>query len=665
MIGLGIGVAWTFGKINRFVSNMILAFRMRVAADGGVFEAPGCLAAQLEELRKDQLLSSTSLVVTPSAYKAGILYDIVPNTALGDLNVVRATSATRVDANGLVEIPRTNLALRSEEFDISPWSTLGTITITPNATNSPSGNLTADLILGADSLSSVNQIISGTTGVVYTNSFYIKNNNSTQSRLTIRNTITAVDCNINWSGSILSSITNLTGTTTFQDAGNGWYRIISTYTAIEVPQRPRIIPTQTTNQSVYVWGAQLEQGVSATEYIPTVASIRTKFAGITQDGGSASNIPRLDYTNGSCPSILVEPQRTNNFTFSEQFDDASWTKTNATITANSTVSPSGNLTADTITNDIGTTGSILKQITVANNSDTYNSSFFVKKQSGFLVFQFRYLNGVTPVGCAIHFDKLTGAFLNVSASFGFTGTPVNIKVESYGDYFRFSYSLANNSTGNTILRIEIQPHRGTSLGNLSQTNGNAIMWGAQLELGANATSYIPTTSATVTRNADIISKTGISSLIGQTEGTLYWEGISQFPTDILGTNRSTANGIYITKGNDNLFRVFIYNSSNLITLNDTIIRNSNTKIAISYKSGNTSLFVNGVKVDTSLNSLTFNSSLDAIRLNDDYLIGKNSNFTKSVLVYKTQLTDAQLELLTGDSFYTYDEMAIALNYNIQ
>jgi hypothetical protein len=150
----------------------------------------------------------------------------------------------------------------------------------------------------------------------------------------------------------------------------------------------------------------------------------------------------------------------------------------------------------------------------------------------------------------------------------------------------------------------------------------------------------------VTRNQDIVNKTGISSLIGQTEGVIYWEGIATMQTDILGTNRSTVNGIYITKGSGNLFRVSIYNSSNTTTLADTIIRNSNTKIAVSYKSGNTSLFVNGVKVATSSDSLTFNASIDAIRLNDNYLVGINSYFTKSVLVYKTALTDTQCIALT-------------------
>jgi hypothetical protein len=290
------------------------------------------------------LFDEASLIVTPNAFKASKLYSIKPTDGSGDLSVVRATTATRVNSAGLIEtvsanVPRldytnstcpsilvepqrTNLVLRSEEFNVSPWGTLGTTTITPNATNSPSGNLTADLILGADSTSSVNQIIAGTIGVVYTNSFYIKNNNSTQSRLMIRNTITAVECNINWSGSILSSITNLTGTTTFQSVDNGWYRIISTYTSLELPQRPRILPTSTTNQSVYIWGAQLEAGANATSYIPTVASAVTRNADVISKTGISSLINSVEgcfyveassfINGGSFRLISISDGTTNN-----------------------------------------------------------------------------------------------------------------------------------------------------------------------------------------------------------------------------------------------------------------------------------------------------------------------------------------------------------------
>jgi hypothetical protein len=606
------------------------------------------------------LFDSASLVVTPNGQKAGKLYSIKPTDGSGDLSVVRATSATRVDANGLVEIPRTNLVLQSQTFDNASWSKTAA-TITANASTAPDGTLTADKFI--PNTSATNHAIGSNNFALGTNTISVYAKMDGYRYLVILSAtanasfdlMNGVVANNSGGGFVSYSITNV---------GNGWYRCILTVNTTSISSM--FISGGSSSASAFfngagdgtsgilIWGAQVEAGNVATEYIPTIASIRTKFAGITQDGGSASNIPRLDYTNGSCPSILVEPQRTNLFSFSEQFDDASWSKTNATITANSTVSPSGNLTADTITNNIGTTGSILKQITVANNSDTYNSSFFVKKQSGFLVFQFRYLNGVTPVGCAIHFDKLTGAFLNVSASFGFTGTPVNIKVESYGDYFRFSYSLANNSTLNTVLRIEIQPHRGTSLGNLSQTNGNAIMWGAQLEVGSYATSYIPTVAASVTRNADVISKTGISSLIGQTEGTILLDYIPKSNYPLAEQNLLT---LYNSSNADNNnIQIFIANSGNIavyILSSGTLQSNLNTgvssltshKIAISYANNDVAVYIDGVQVgtDTSITVPTLNS----IILNN-YAYGNymSASAFKNVTLWKERLTNDQLAQLT-------------------
>jgi hypothetical protein len=60
----------------------------------------------------------------------------------------------------------------------------------------------------------------------------------------------------------------------------------------------------------------------------------------------ASNVPRLDYLGSSCPRLLLEPQRTNLYNYSEQLNQ--WTATNATVTANYAVSPDGYTNADRV-----------------------------------------------------------------------------------------------------------------------------------------------------------------------------------------------------------------------------------------------------------------------------------------------------------------------------
>ena len=217
------------------------------------------------------------------------------NATITNISVKESTknNLARVDYDGtasslLVEPQRTNEVTYSSDF--SNWSALGTITVTTNDTTSPSGGLTADKVLGLDSASAINQIVNGTSGIEYTNSCYIKNLDATSSSLLIRNGITAVSSLLNWSGSVLSSITNNTGTTTFTDEGNGWYRLISTYTSLEATQRPRIYPAiGTANTSVYLWGAQLEEGSYATSYIPTDGSTVTR----VQDQYSKTGISNL------------------------------------------------------------------------------------------------------------------------------------------------------------------------------------------------------------------------------------------------------------------------------------------------------------------------------------------------------------------------------------
>jgi hypothetical protein len=148
------------------------------------------------------LLEQASLIVTPNAFKAGKLYSIKG----ADLDVVRATSATRVNAEGLIEsvannVPRldytngscpswsvepqrTNLLLRSEEFDNASWSK-SNVTITANQTNSPDGNLNADLAVFDNTVleKRVQVLMSLANSTTYTFSCFFKNNNFLSSEI--------------------------------------------------------------------------------------------------------------------------------------------------------------------------------------------------------------------------------------------------------------------------------------------------------------------------------------------------------------------------------------------------------------------------------------------------------------------------------------------------
>jgi len=203
------------------------------------------------------------------------------------------------------------------------------------------------------------------------------------------------------------------------------------------------------------------------------------------------------------------------------------------------------------------------------------------------------------------------------------------------------------------------------------------LWGAQIEAGSNATSYIPTVATTSTRNADVISKTGISDLIGQTEGTLYAEvdltsGVRDTSTgngiiEVATGSTSRINSVTILKGTGANALLFGLRTSNANTLLPSIGNyiNGINKIAVAYKSGDIAVYVNGISVYTSAISFTFSGALDALNLGNYGNSAILNDRIKSGIVWKERLTDEQCVLLTGDTYNSYSEMATNLNYILQ
>jgi hypothetical protein len=342
-----------------------------------------------------------------------------------------------------------------------------------------------------------------------------------------------------------------------------------------------------------VTGYQLEFGTTATEYFPTTTRL---------------NIPRIDYTNGTCPSLLVEPQRTNLILYSEQFDNADWSKLNATITANTTTSPSGVSNADTLVITSG--GYLLKLLTSfsAVSGQSITASIFVKNQTtNFLGF-----GGATIAGTDVY------------------------SIENYGNgWYRHKVTRTFTVTVVGLIQYIIFDKVGTH-----------FIWGAQLEAGAYGTSYIPTIASSVTRNADVISKTGISSLIGQTEGTIFID----FNVNNL-TSQTADPVIFSTSGTNyirlSVARVISYFESNTVSIvsASNVIINGRNKIAVNYKNNDFSLYVNGVLVGSNNSGAVVAKSNFAL----NYLptsIFDPSLFYNSIQLYKTKLTNAESIAIT-------------------
>ena len=225
-----------------------------------------------------------------------------------------------------------------------------------------------------------------------------------------------------------------------------------------------------------------------------------------------ANEPRFDYTNGSCPSILVEPQRTNLLTYSEYFSNASWNKILSTVNLNAIISPSNELNANEIVST--STANTFFQISSSNISRTstqYSQFFYFKNNnlSSTDTIQFAALISNATNECRVRLNPETMEFVSQTVN---------------GDFSNFSYSVVSfpDNWFQVIINFTISTTPTVFLSRVTAivTTGiikSFFLWGAQLEAGANATSYIPTVASTVTRNADVISKTGLSGINTITE----------------------------------------------------------------------------------------------------------------------------------------------------
>ena len=564
--------------------------------------------------------TDASLIITPNAKKAGKLYSIKPTSGTGDLDVVRATSATRVNEQGLIEIPRTNLLLRSEEFDNASWVKSG-LTVTANSFISPSGILNADTITPTITDASLRQSFLPTVATTYTLSIWLRSAEGSNFSTTLRCFRTSPFTNVD---NVVINVTNV------------WQRFTFTFTSLDSTSHTISIgggSTLSTGENLYAWGAQLEEGVTATEYIPTTSVIRTRFAGITQDGGSASNIPRLDYTNGSCPSILVEPQRTNLLLRSDEFNVSPWgTLGTVTITPNSTIAPDGNNTADLILGN--NASSSISQIYSGSIGVVYTSSFFIKNNNS-TQSQLLIRNASTVVDATLNW---TGSVLS-----SITNTTGITTFQSYNNGW---YRIMSTYTSiESAQRPRILP---TLL-----TNQSVYIWGAQLEAGSNATSYIPTVASTVTRNADVISKSGISNLINSNSGCLYINfsaltngGLIRTISLSDGTNNNQV-AIEIHSTSNTIFGFFNVSGIQFFNSVNNVNQTNYNKILIRWTTSSFSLFINSVKVfenttypnvATNLfNTLKFSRADNARQLEGNL---------KEILIFPSALTEQQCIDLT-------------------
>ena len=399
----------------------------------------------------------------------------------------------------------------------------------------------------------------------------------------------------------------------------------------------------------------------AGDFTVTRNTTATRFTSAGLIESVASGIPRLDYyTSGGtagCPALLVEPAATNGILNSAD------TRTNwvcwsgFTSGAIDVIGVSGtNLTVAVSGSNIGAGTGVGNLSRSSNNvalasGSTYTISFLLKKTGSHTVGgYYASITGAAAGDLGGGFD-VSGSFSSGSI-YNSAGTTNRIRrVEQWGtDVFRCSETFTMSASG-TLTTFRVGPV--TSVTNASNPAvGTQIGFAApQIELGSVPTSFIPTAAASGSRSADVISVSGaVSGSIGQTEGVLYIECESNNgEDDVFNINRSVANAITVYKNANNSYLGRIYHSSTSIFFTSASGVTGTVKIAIAYKSGDSTMYLNGSRVGTlNTTAITFGAALNYLGVDKSsaYFSGIKPSRIRAVALYNTRLTDAELATLT-------------------
>jgi hypothetical protein len=354
--------------------------------------------------------------------------------------------------------------------------------------------------------------------------------------------------------------------------------------------------------------------------------MRRNSAGLWEE--VANNVPRLQYpVGGGCPSWLFEPQATNLFNASQVDDNINWISVGSSKVFNSIQSPRSGFLATKLVEDTANSEHIMLALNTGGSNATHTVSFYAKTNGR----NISVLNNGGGTSLICNFDLTAGT----GSGSGF----VSITNEGNGWWFCVCQYNPSISTYNIQLRLL----DGTTASYLGDGVSGAYVWGTQFELGSVATSPIITSGSAVTRLDDVANKTGISSLIGQTEGTLY--------IDLIGTyDRQTTSktAVALTGGAANVRLDFYAGSFNLIALGIDVgaafTSGQQYKVALVYANTSLKWFINGALY----NSYTVTpSTFSAISLGSIASVNQPNTTIKDCILYTTALTDSEaIELTT-------------------
>ena len=376
-----------------------------------------------------------------------------------------------------------------------------------------------------------------------------------------------------------------------------------------------------------------------------------------------ANEPRVDYLNDSNGALLLEPQRANKLPYSLDYDnDTFFDKINSTITKESGIAPDGSNSA----------------YKLKDTDDTSNTSHYFKQTNGYKAFidydaiksASVFIKAGTKKQVQVRLSNAAGTFSYVMGNFDLetetilTGASFNAEnvaydLQNYGNgWYRCIVigSWTESNVSHSRIEVFTADTSLASLPNIHNYQGNGsgtlFVWGEMIEEGSYATSLINTNGSAVTRLADVCNNGGNEQVINSTEGVLYAEiNIPENIADNInisindGTNDEYVKFLYLAS--TNTFRAQIQGSGNQVGVNTTsLVLGSYSKLAVSYKSGEFKLYINGSQIGSTLTGHTLPTGLDTLSFDRGDGAAPFQGNVKDVRVYDTALTDQELINLT-------------------
>lgn len=379
----------------------------------------------------------------------------------------------------------------------------------------------------------------------------------------------------------------------------------------------------------------------------TRASIATRINARGLIETVAAGVPRIDFdpVTLACKGLLIEESRTNLFTYSEQFDNAAWVKSAASVSANAALAPDGTTTADKLVDTATNSDHSIRQQVSSTSGTAHTLTTYARAgeltQGGLEIFT------GTSVYKAL-FNLSTGAFI---ASTGSGSSSI-----SQADVGRHRAAVTATSTSATVNGFIYAAKMATTTYTGDGTSG-VYGWGAQLEVGDFPTSYIPTTTASATRAADAASITGsnFSNWYRKDEGAfvVFARRDSLSAGRLITLSDGTANNqirINLAVSSTSLradLEVVTGGVSQVSTTTTPVFAvGSFVAIAFAYKANDFAISVNGSAVVTDSSGTV--PTVDRMHIGTDHAGANHHNGTVArIAYYPKRPTTAELQALSA------------------